>query len=512
MNPGRALLVLSGLTIAAGGAPPAPPAVCAVAPRLAELRKWNESRGDTWDPFWADDGLLYSFNCDGPGFGPRGQKRNLAFNRFRGDRLAELTGELVNAMTEYGAENETGPDGATWKACGAECFDGIFYAFVARNVYGHSSGDPWLRQTSRNCSLIKSADRGRTWTRAAQVNLDSPMWPADAFGAPGFFHYGQDGGSVTQDGAAVYAYALSNDGYWNGGDSYRLGRVRRTRLPQLRAADWEYFRGGDGAIATAWTSDAAQARPVLSAERGCGWTAPTFVPALTCYLLVAWSIEPPLTKWFEPSRVHYAFHTAPHPWGPWERVGTMDDSFLVGDHLYGPTACARFQEVVPGGVKVWIFNSGCPFGSSVLSPYKAIAFPVILRTRALPRLRDLAADAPEITPGRDGLTVAFRGTAVEVLADRTAVSGELSIELDGRPAEQVVLAQHDFVRLQRIPVFLAENLADHGHELRLRFSRPEDAIHVVVRIPSAGPDASAAGRARADGDPEPDPTRRAPPG
>jgi hypothetical protein len=35
---------------------------------LDRIRKWDDSNGDTWDPFWADDGQLYSFNCDGRGF------------------------------------------------------------------------------------------------------------------------------------------------------------------------------------------------------------------------------------------------------------------------------------------------------------------------------------------------------------------------------------------------------------------------------------------------------------
>lgn len=39
----------------------------------------------------------------------------------------------------------------------------------------------WLRQTAVNCSLIKSTDHGRTWTRSAAKNEARPMWPAGAF-------------------------------------------------------------------------------------------------------------------------------------------------------------------------------------------------------------------------------------------------------------------------------------------------------------------------------------------
>src|SRR5580698_6484151 len=35
---------------------------------LHRIHKWDNSNGDTWDPFWADDGNMYAFNCDGRGF------------------------------------------------------------------------------------------------------------------------------------------------------------------------------------------------------------------------------------------------------------------------------------------------------------------------------------------------------------------------------------------------------------------------------------------------------------
>jgi hypothetical protein len=105
---------------------------------LHHLHKWDGSRGDTWDPFWADDDNLYAFNCDGRGSGAQG--RNLAFNRLAGNRITELTGAVVNTMDEYGSEGKKGTDGATWRACGQECIDGVFYALVSRNAYGSDSG------------------------------------------------------------------------------------------------------------------------------------------------------------------------------------------------------------------------------------------------------------------------------------------------------------------------------------------------------------------------------------
>ena len=65
---------------------------------LNHIHKWDQSNGDTWDPFWADDDSLYAFNCDGRGFGT--QPRNLAFNQLQGDGPHALKGRIVNSMDE----------------------------------------------------------------------------------------------------------------------------------------------------------------------------------------------------------------------------------------------------------------------------------------------------------------------------------------------------------------------------------------------------------------------------
>ena len=87
-------------------------------------------------------------------------------------KLASLVKDVPSGVeasldVEYGKGGEKGPDSATWKACGQECIDGVFYAFVSRNIYGKDSKDPLLRQLAINSSLIKSTDRGRTWARSA---------------------------------------------------------------------------------------------------------------------------------------------------------------------------------------------------------------------------------------------------------------------------------------------------------------------------------------------------------
>ena len=52
------------------------------------------------DPFWADNGALYAFNCDGRGFGATAM--NLAFNKLSGKTADGLVGSQVNPMSEFG--------------------------------------------------------------------------------------------------------------------------------------------------------------------------------------------------------------------------------------------------------------------------------------------------------------------------------------------------------------------------------------------------------------------------
>ncbi|MFO1490693.1 MAG: hypothetical protein U1F77_03325 [Kiritimatiellia bacterium] len=436
--------------------------VRAVVPQLDRMQKWDDMQGDTADPFWADDDNLYHFTCDGRGFGR--QQRNISFNQLAGADVEHLVGIPVNSMDEYGKAGAVEADGATWKVTGQECVDGVFYAFVVRNIYGDKSNDPLLRQTSFNASLIKSHDRGKTWTRSAAENYAAPMWPGERFGAPCFIHYGKDGGRVDRDNADRYVYAISNNGFWNGGDDYILGRILRTDLPRLRASDWTYYRGGDGLVDEAWTGELSQAQAILDRPGRLGWTAPVFVPALNRYLLAAWHVTPTLMKWFEPGQVVYEFFEAGHPWGPWTFVSSFDDGFLApGQHMYGPNLCAKFQRKAGDDVQVDLYTSGCPFEDVRTGLYKNWRIPLTLQTRPPPAVRVVNDDDPAIryaggwkagakrgvhdhnddihysnTPG-DAAEYSFTGTGIALLSEKYADQGSVEIRLDDRPAVPVNL-------------------------------------------------------------------------
>ncbi len=473
-------------SLTARNAAPQPGRITDVDLDLNHLHKWDDSNGDTWDPFWADDDNLYAFNCDGRGFGKA--PRNLAFNSLKGSAPHALAGAMVNTMDEYGKSNDKLADNATWKACGQECIDSVFYAFVSRNVYGSESGDYWLRQTAFNSSLIKSHDRGRTWTRSAGENYRNPMWPGAAFGAPFFIRYGKNGGDVARDGADQFVYAVSTNGFWNDGDSYVLGRVAREKLPGLRAADWTYFTGGDGSISRNWSARIQDAKPLLSLRTRCGQSGPCYIPAARAYLMVAWYNTEKMTKWYEPNEMRYDFYQAPHPWGPWNAVHSYSDRFLSSGHMYGPSLCAKFQRVEGTDVHLTMFTSGCPFDDVPGGLYKAWAIPLVVKTAPVTPSAVLASADPRIAykgawkataEGRllgevrvsasegDSAELSFEGVGVEYIGDKAPGFGSVEIYLDGKAVHTASLAVVNLPRLCGVTVYRSGALKSAPHKIRI---------------------------------------------
>lgn len=136
---------------------------------VSQFQHDSASNGDTWDYAWAEDDALYSFNCDGRGYG-NFPTRNVSFNKLIGDRWNDLAGRAVNPMN-YGKGGDQEPNLSNWKTTGADAIDGSLYAFIANNWYGNQNAyggpepDPHIRQTVMNMSLIRSTDHGKTWMR-----------------------------------------------------------------------------------------------------------------------------------------------------------------------------------------------------------------------------------------------------------------------------------------------------------------------------------------------------------
>ena len=475
---------------------------------LNNIHKWDQSNGDTWDPFWAADDSLYAFNCDGRGFGTK--PRNLAFNHLQGDTPHSLTGSMVNTMDGYGTSGQKEADNATWKACGQECIDSVFYAFVSRNVYGSDSKDPLMRQTALNSSLIKSTDKGLTWRRSAAENYKNPMWPGRRFGSPFFIHYGRNGGSVSRDGADHYVYAISPNGFWNDGDDYILGRVQRTKLPELHASDWTYYTGGDAQVSRAWSSQIEKAVPILSLPAKCGQTPPCYIPSLGRYLVVVWYNTKKMTKWFEPNEMMYEFYQAEHPWGPWTFINSHSDRFIVGGHMYGPSLCAKFQQRQGSEVKMSLFTSGCPFEDVPSGLYKMWEIPLVLRTIPVPESTLINDDDPRIaytgswrssdkrgffdynddvhytaTPN-DSLQFSFTGTGIDYISEKYKDLGNVDVYIDGVFKQNVDLRVENFPRICRVVVFTLHGLSHGRHTIKVVNKSSAGAILDAFKVYGGG--------------------------
>jgi hypothetical protein len=312
-----------------------------------------KSSGDTWMPAWRADGSVVSPANDTGGFNMVGNS-NINFNRIDGATPETLVGTTVNTMVAFGPGSGAGPDGSTWKSSGCLALDGAIYWFVGRHTYGETSGDKFKRQPAHNGSIIKSTDGGLRWTRPAQENYDHPMFPGTRFAAGYFIDYGQEGHEAVADGSDNYVYATSNNSFWDNGDDNILGRVKRSKIGNLDAKDWQYFTGGDGKSDANWSSDMTKAIPVISDADKLGMTGAVYLPKQKSYLMVCWYYPAGGGKMQDAHvTTTWNFRVAPHPWGPWRSVGTHT---WTPEGFYCPNVCPKFTS--SDGSRLWVFTAG----------------------------------------------------------------------------------------------------------------------------------------------------------
>jgi hypothetical protein len=465
---------------------------------VADIHHAVKSNGDTWDHIWAKDDSLYSFGCDGRGFGTAG--RNFNFNQLMGTNWDALDGSLVNSMDDYGKPGQRIANGSNWKVTGADCIDGVFYAFIADNWYGsdHAYGgaalDPNLRQTVNNISLIKSTDKGLTWSRGVKANVEQPMWTNKMFSTGFFFKYGQNGGSTKQDDQDKYVYAISNDGYWNCGSAFYLGRVLRTKMGDLNANDWQYLCNGQ------WTNELAKATPVPGFPTGqmkCTMGSPLWLASLRKYVTVTWFDPGTTTKWYFPEDVTFAFYQADHPWGPWSFVGQKSVCEFMGDtkqrisRWYGPSLSPKFITSHPdGSATVILLFSGQLWDDKPESLYKMNFCPVTFYTHPLPQLREMVNNtAADYSAGwqyqtkrgyddyQDDIHVtttpgaycefSFSGEGIEILSEKYSDMGDVELMLDGNSQGIFHLSQDPMPRLYQIPFYRKMDLTPGKHSVRV---------------------------------------------
>ncbi len=332
------------------------------------------SVGDEWAPTWGRDDVLYTGNDDGASFGP-GKNNNLAFGKLEGADPYSLTGTTINPMGEYGFAGELKKDSASWKTMNSYSVDGVLYMFVTRCLYPEKSGDTANRHVFRSSSIIKSTDGGKTWIRSEKENYEKPMFPGKRFGAPYFVWYGRDG-EASVDNADRYVYAVSNNGHFESGDNYIIGRVLKTKLADLNAADWSFYKSGDGLVDASWVSDMNEAGHVLTNTGNSSMTGMTYIPGLGRYIMVVWHYTTYNLR-TDPRTIN-EFFEAPQPWGPWTKFKTLDTGELG---WYVPIVGQRFQQSVDKNtVKAILYPTG---NYQKKELYKLNYIPVTISTEPL---------------------------------------------------------------------------------------------------------------------------------
>ena len=308
--------------------------------------------GDSWDPTWAQDDDLYAAVNDGAGFGTL--KRNIGFNKISGDNPLTLTGQLQNIMDDYGEINAPiATDGRNWKSGGSIAIDGMLYMSVGMDRYVDAGYGG--RQTRINASIIKSSDHGLHWSRPMKDNRDRPMFPGMRFATPFFIHFGKEYAAATVDNADRFVYATSNNGFWDNGDSYIVGRVPRSKISALNAADWTFYKGGDGMRDSSWTKDMSNAALIIKAPGQCGESGVTYLPALKRYVMAAWYYPIGNGHAGKIEATEFAFYESPKPWGPWRRVKTFP---IQPQGWYIPRVLAKFQSPAGRDLQAFIAVAG----------------------------------------------------------------------------------------------------------------------------------------------------------
>jgi hypothetical protein len=493
--------------------------------------------GDTWYNTWAANGDIYATSDDSHGYtGTCQNGANLAVNELTGGDPSELASPYTNCMTSYGLSGNEEHcaagsktcyhDGRTWKSEGIIAVGGTLYLAVARQVDGQG-GYPNGYQPSDDASLVKSANNGRTWsngfgTRDSPAGAAPPalsahgsrpgarsMFPA-AFTTPQFISYGRaDSPASAADGGRQYVYAMSNDGYAYDGSYEILGRVPRSEIGNLNAADWQFYTGPSGGAGpdpadsdpADWTGygHIASATRLISAPHQLSQASVQYVPALGEYVLTSFWY-PFSSQWpgqDQNSTTTWSFYAAPHPWGPWQQFfsAPTDLCYVTCQSagtgtlgLYDPALVPKFS--TEDGLGAVVFSSGD--WSARVRPgdelYKLHAFPVTFTTSAEHVVDDTAPgitysgdwvsdyDAPGFTDETDhysggrpcapaSASFSFTGTSIAWIGSDNDNHGLARVTVDG--GAPVTVDTYARTWLKQEVLFRRSGLASGPHTITI---------------------------------------------
>lgn len=281
--------------------------------------------GDTFYSTWADDDGNYTTICD------TYRPQNIGSSNLAILSLSTIdtgtTATLVNGMSEFGTFGQKGSDSASYKVGSMISIDGVFYLWVLRaffpvGAFGSTPGTV-CKQTFLAATLIKSTNRGATWTPLPPGTAQPYASPtfSGTFTCPVFVQYGKDYADPGVHSAGAYVYAISTDA-WNNGDRIIIGRVPRSAIGNLSPTDWTFFTGGDGANSANW-GPIGSAASILAVTDKTSQTSIQYLPALQRYLMIQWhyvTVAADETEW-NADFTKWEIYESPTPWGTWTKIG-----------------------------------------------------------------------------------------------------------------------------------------------------------------------------------------------
>jgi hypothetical protein len=472
--------------------------------------------GDTWYNTWAADGNIYATSNDGRGFNGRCNS-NLAVNELTGSDPASLASPYANCMRSYGhhADHQNYKDRRTWKAESIISVAGTLYLVVARQ--GGDDGYPGGYQSAHDASIIKSADDGRTWSNGFGTTNDPkgaapPVSPSgtgaqsmfpNAFTTPEFINYGRDDNvASTADGGDQYVYAISNDGWAYDGSYLILGRVLRSQIGDLNAAEWQFYTGppgGQGMSSANWSSDVSGATHIISAAHQLSQSSVTYIPGLRRYVLTSF-YYPFNSEWPDSAHTTWAFYQAPHPWGPWtlfysrptvECYFSCDQASASPIGLYNPALVSKF--VAMGGLTSIVFSSGDWLTQTRPNDelYRLHEFPLAFSTTIATKVIDDTAatyggrwstsyhfgasydytNHSSATAGAS-VTYSFTGDSIAWVGAKDSTHGYASVRVDDGPA--VLVDTYAPTRETQHVLYKRSGLAPGTHTITITVTSQED--------------------------------------
>jgi len=300
-----------------------------------------EVKGDTYPMTWGDDDEIYTSAGD-PNWGetPDG----LDVERFSGGPT-DYRIHKVNHMNDYRGWGGGGP-----KPSGMICVGGVLYLAFQNLRKMQKAPFSMLSQHGSDAHIVYATRDvcgfgvGQ-WTPTL-ANIAEPMFPGHRFGGPAFINFGRNNANA-RDG---FVYAVSSD-QWDNGSNLRLGRVPADAIVQRNR--WEWVCAFSPAGEPAWSSDLAEAIPVLSLHRWLGLPEMVYLAGIRRYLLLTWRLHQDFSG---DDGTDLVVLDAPEPWGPFTVVHAEEHFAGKAVNPYCPRVPLKWLDA--DGAGGWLQFSG----------------------------------------------------------------------------------------------------------------------------------------------------------